>query len=137
MISFGSRARTRWSNSMYHSFFKVGCNPPTMWTSVIPRASDSSHRADDIVDRALESVGISLFRRERAELAGENADVRVIDVAIQDVGGDVAVLLLAHRAGHDAQSVQIVRSIEDAARPPPKCAAGSRPFQRWVEGQWE
>ncbi len=30
MISFGSSARTRWSSSRYHSFFKVGCKPPTM-----------------------------------------------------------------------------------------------------------
>src|SRR5437764_1694767 len=41
MIKLGSSARSRCSNSIYQSFFSVGCNPPTMWTSVIPAASDS------------------------------------------------------------------------------------------------
>ena len=56
----------------------------------------------DIVNGTLESMSIPLFRRERAELAGENADVRVIDVAIEDVSGDVAVFSLADRARHHA-----------------------------------
>ena len=63
------------------------------------------HRRDDLVDRALEGMRIALLRREGAELTGENADVRVVDVAIEDVGGDVAVLPLADGVGHDAERV--------------------------------
>ena len=74
--------------------------------------SASSTPRDDFIDRLLESVGVALFRGESAELAGENADVGVVDVTIVDVGGVVAVLSLAHRARHDAERIEIIRSIE-------------------------
>ena len=41
MCSSGSRARNRRKRSRYQSFFKLGCNPPTMCTSVTPRGSAS------------------------------------------------------------------------------------------------
>src|SRR5260370_996255 len=55
---------------------------------------------------------ITFLRGECAELAREHTDVRVIDVTIEDVGGDVAVFLLPHRARHDAEGVQVVRLIK-------------------------
>src|SRR2546423_3913558 len=67
---------------------------------------------DNIIDRALESMGVPLLRCKGAKLAGKDADVRVINVAIQDVSRDVAVFPLTHRTCHYAQGVQIVRAIE-------------------------
>ncbi len=79
---------------------------------MIPSSERFLHGGDDVVDRALEGVSVALLGRERAKLAGENAEVRVIDVAIQDVGRHVAVLLLADRAGHDSERVEIVGTIQ-------------------------
>jgi hypothetical protein len=69
-------------------------------------------RLDDFIGGMFESMGITLFCRESAELAGEDADIGVIDVAIEDIGGDVAVLPFPHRAGHDAEGVKIARAIK-------------------------
>ena len=60
----------------------------------------------------LESVRVALFRRKSAELAGENADVGIVDVTIVNVSGEVAVFALAHCARHDAESVEIIRFVE-------------------------
>src|ERR1700682_2589150 len=67
--------------------------------------------ANDIVDRSLKCVGVALLRGKCAELAREHANVRVIDVTIENVSGDVPVLLFAHRASHNAERVEIVRPI--------------------------
>ena len=42
MCSLWSSFRKLRINSRYHSFSKVGCSPPTMWTSVIPRGNASA-----------------------------------------------------------------------------------------------
>jgi hypothetical protein len=59
----------------------------------------------NVIYRTLKGVGIPLLRRKGAKLTRENAQIRVVDVAIEDVGGDVAILLLAKRAGHNAEGI--------------------------------
>jgi hypothetical protein len=71
-----------------------------------------SHRGDDLIDRAFKSMWVALLRGKGAELAGEDADIGIVDVTIKDVGRDVTVLPLAHGAGHDPESVEVIRSVE-------------------------
>src|ERR1017187_4547113 len=49
---------------------------------------------------------------ERTEIAVENADVGVIDVADENVIGDVAVLAFAHEIRHRADARRVVRSVQ-------------------------
>jgi len=60
----------------------------------------------------LESVRIPLARRKSAELAGENANIGVIDVPIMDISGVVTGLSFAHGAGHDAEGIQVVGAVQ-------------------------
>ena len=55
---------------------------------------------------------ITLFGGESTELAGQDADVGIINVTIVNVGCIVAVLPLAHHVGNHSKSVKIVRTIE-------------------------
>ena len=77
-----------------------------------PEAACFFDSADDVVDCSFERMGIAFFGGERAELAGENTDIGVIDVAIQDIGGVVAILLFAERICDDSERVKIVRAVE-------------------------
>ena len=70
------------------------------------------HGRDDVIDRALERMRIAFLGRESAKLTGENAEIRVIDVAIQDIGRDVSILLLPHGARQDPESVEIVGAVK-------------------------
>ena len=70
------------------------------------------HRGDDLIDRAFKRVRVAFLRGESAELAGEDADVGVVDVTIEDVGRDVAVLPLAHHARHDPERIEIIGSVK-------------------------
>jgi hypothetical protein len=45
---------------------------------------------NDLLDGQLEAVGVAFLARERAELARQDAVVRVVDVAVDDVAGAVA-----------------------------------------------
>ena len=60
---------------------------------------------DDLVDGAFERMGIPLFRGERAKLAGEDANIGIVYVTIQNVGGDVAIFPCAHSSRHHAEGV--------------------------------
>ena len=77
-----------------------------------PEPESFAHRTHDFVDRVLERVGIAFLGSKSAELAGENADVRIVDVAIVNVGREVAVLSLAYDIGHHSQRIQVVRLIQ-------------------------
>src|SRR3954465_1123269 len=68
-----------------------------------------ANRADNLLDRELEGMRVSLSGGKGAELTRKDADVRIIDVTIVNVGCDVAVLLLADSAGHDAEGIQVLR----------------------------
>ena len=83
-----------------------------MCTSVTPRLERFAHRVDNFVNRVFEGVSVPFFGRECTELAREDANVGVIDVAVVNVGREVAVLSLANGAGHDAKRVEIIRTIQ-------------------------
>src|ERR1700730_15419699 len=77
-----------------------------------PKTSGLGNCVNNFLDRALESVGIAFFGSECAKLTGENSNVGIVDVAIENVGGIVAILLLAHRAGNDAKRVEVAAPIQ-------------------------
>ena len=68
---------------------------------------------DDFVDSIFKRVRVAFPGCKRAELAGENADVRVIDVAIVDVGREVTVFPLAHDVRDHSKRVEIVCAVKD------------------------
>src|SRR6266487_3162313 len=76
------------------------------------KAERISHYADNFVNRIFKSVCIALLGGESAELAGEDANVGVIDVTVVDVGRVVAVLSLAHDVSDHSERVKVVRTIE-------------------------
>ena len=52
---------------------------------------------------------------EGAELAAQDADVGVVEIEIEDVGGDVAVLALADVIGEVAERVEVLDGVEAQA----------------------
>src|SRR5258708_23243919 len=60
---------------------------------------------DDLLGGILESVGVAFLSGKGAELAVQDAVIRVIDVAIDDVAGPPAILALAGSAGQSAQRI--------------------------------
>src|SRR5437867_11104777 len=73
-----------------------------------PKAERFSHHADNFVDRVFKGVRIALLGGESAKLAGEDANVGIIDVTVVNVGRVVAVLLLAHDVSDHSKRVKIV-----------------------------
>ena len=63
---------------------------------------------DHLRDGQLEAVRVALLARERAELAAQDAVVRVVEVAIDDVAGAVAHLLLSREIGDGAEGVEVL-----------------------------
>ena len=63
---------------------------------------------DNLLQRELEAVGVALLAGERAELAAQNAVVRVVDVAVDDVAGAVAHLAPPGQVCNGAQGIQIL-----------------------------
>ena len=76
------------------------------------KAERVTHHAHDFVDRVLERVSIALFCRESAELARQDTNVGIIDVAIVDVRCVIAVFMFAHHVRNHSQSVEIIREKE-------------------------
>ena len=66
-----------------------------------------AYDSDNFVNRVFESVRIAFLGGKSAELARENANVRVIDVSIVNVGGVVAVLSFTNNAGNHPEPVEI------------------------------
>src|SRR5882762_6807609 len=64
---------------------------------------------DDLLDGKLKAVGVAFLFREGAELAREDAVVRVVDVAVDDEAGAVAVLFRADEIGDGSKGVQVLR----------------------------
>src|SRR6266404_1640084 len=71
-----------------------------------------TNHVDNLVDRVFEGMRIPFFGRKCTKLARENTNVGVIYVTIMDVSRDVAVPLLAGRARHNSQCIQIVGTVE-------------------------
>jgi len=86
-----------------------------MWISRIGLVQMLAHAALDVVHR--QDVGVLLLRRpvERAELAARHADVRVVDVLVDDVVGLLAVQPLTHVVGERPHGEQIGMAVETEA----------------------
>jgi hypothetical protein len=62
---------------------------------------------DHLGNRELEAIGVAFFAGEGAELAAEDAVVRVVDVAIEDVGGVVSAFAGADEIGDRTDGVEV------------------------------
>ena len=60
---------------------------------------------DDFFDGKLETIGVAFFTGKGAELAGENAVIGIIDVAVDDVAGAIADFALAHEIRDGADGI--------------------------------
>lgn len=67
---------------------------------------------DDLRDGQFEGVRISFPGTEGAELARKNANVGIIDVAVQDIGGAISVFPLPNEVGHETECVNVRGTIE-------------------------
>ena len=68
--------------------------------------------SNDLVDRHFKSVGVAFPRPKSAELAGEHADVGVIDVSVQNVSCAIPVFPVPNDVGYLAEGVHIGRTKE-------------------------
>ena len=78
-----------------------------------PQPQGTPDGLDNLGTRHLEGVLLALLRPERAELAGKQADVRVVNVAVVDERGDITVDPLPHHVGKLPDPVEIPAGIED------------------------
>src|SRR5438874_1027441 len=62
---------------------------------------------NDFFDRVLEAIGVPFFARKSAEFAAQDAVVRVVDVAIEDVSGALAIDAFARKIGDGADGVKV------------------------------
>jgi hypothetical protein len=65
--------------------------------------------AFNLWNRHLEGVRVASACTERAKLAGEYANIGIIDVAVQDIGCPVAVFTFTDDIGYLAEGIEIVR----------------------------
>ena len=71
-----------------------------------------SYDLGNFVNRIFKRVRVALFGGKRAELAGQDTNVRVVDVTVVDISRVIAVLSFAHHVGNHSKSVKIVRTIQ-------------------------
>src|SRR5438876_10827164 len=62
---------------------------------------------DDFLDTVLEAVGVAFFAGKGAKLAAQDAVVGIVDVAIDNVAGIVAVLPLPNEIGDRADGIEV------------------------------
>src|SRR5260370_340874 len=67
-----------------------------------------SRRAFNLRNRHLEGVRIASACTERAKLAGEDANIGIIDVAVQDIGCPVAVFAFTDDICYLTEGIEIV-----------------------------
>src|ERR1700693_45169 len=67
---------------------------------------------DDLGDGHLECMRVAFPGAKSAELARENADVRIIDVPIQDVGGAIPIFSLPNDIGDQPEFINICGAVE-------------------------
>src|SRR5208282_6341812 len=70
---------------------------------------------DDFLDGELEAVGVALLAGKGTELAAQDAIIRVVDVAVDDVAGATAGFALASEVGDGANGVEVL-ALEEAER---------------------
>jgi hypothetical protein len=64
---------------------------------------------NDLFGGELEAVGVAFLARKRAKLARQNAVIRVVDVAVDDVAGAVPHLFPAGQIRDGPNGVQVLR----------------------------
>src|SRR5258705_11450569 len=74
-----------------------------------PLIQSVSRCAFNLRNRHLEGVRIASACAERAKLAGEYANIGIVDVAVQDIGCPVAVFTFADDISYLAEGIEIVR----------------------------
>ena len=77
-----------------------------------PKLKRLARRLDDFGDSQFEGVRVAFSSTKCAKLAGEKANIGVIDVPIEDVGGAVPVFALPHDVGDQAERIDVGRAIE-------------------------
>jgi len=77
--------------------------------SELKRVTD---RADNFFDGIFKSVRVALFGSKRTELAGEDTDIRVIDVTVVDVGCVIIIFPFANHVRNHPKCIKIVRLIQ-------------------------
>jgi hypothetical protein len=70
---------------------------------------------NDFINRQLEPVGIALLSGKGTKLAAQDAVVRVVDVAIDDIAGPIANFSLARHIGYRPDRIYIL-ALEKAQR---------------------
>jgi hypothetical protein len=68
-----------------------------------------SGRAFNLWNRHLEGVRVASACTKRAKLAGEHANIGIIDVAVQDIGCPITVFTFTDDVGYLAERIEIVR----------------------------
>ena len=71
-----------------------------------PARQRLTHRGNDLLDSQLKRMRIAPICPESAKLAGKQADIGVVDVAVEDVGGGVPVLAFPNKIGHRSERVE-------------------------------
>ena len=87
-----------------------------------------AHSLDDLRDRQLKGVGLALLGSEGAELTGKKADIRIVDVAVVNIGRHVPVLPFPHDVGDRTDTVDIGAFVKSDRVLTRKCEVRSRPF---------
>ena len=85
----------------------MGGSPAWMHTSVAPRSHASLRAPHHLVDRQEVALLLAVVAAERAEAAVLDADVGEVDVAIDDVGDDVAGLAAAQLVGDEGEGGEV------------------------------
>ena len=67
---------------------------------------------DDLGDGQFEGMRVAFPGTKGAELARENADVRIVDVPIQDIGGAIPVFSLPDDIGDEPERIDVGGAIE-------------------------
>ena len=90
-----------------------------------------------ISDGHLEGVVVPLLGAEGAELAVQDADIGVVDVAVEDIGCHVPVLPLPDDVSHVADAVQIARGRKNEPLLPGEALSGLNLPEDGKEGRIE
>src|SRR6516225_3730712 len=72
----------------------------------------AASRLYNLRDRHLERMRITLSRSESAKLARQNADIRIIDVTIENIGSAIPVFSFADDIGNQTECVNVSGSVE-------------------------
>ena len=77
-----------------------------------PKMQRLPSRLDDLGDGYFECMRIAFSGAKGAELTRKNADVRIIDVAIQNISGAVPVFSFPNDIGDEPERINVCGAIE-------------------------